>query len=173
MTSQLGTVTDFSILSHITRIAEVIYADAAADEQLAGQRLQLGGGAPADSGGAGVGRGAPVLSADLFPHLKIINKDKPHGAIMITSRTWKCDPYLGWLAHEVIMSSTSMAQLLQHSDVLRARYAKHVSALQMNPVWCSKMTTLSAAKHRFDSWTKPFSRLCLTFEAALTTPQDP
>ena len=54
------------MLSHITRIAEVISADAAADEQLAGQMLQLGGGAPADLGGAGLGSGAPVLPADLF-----------------------------------------------------------------------------------------------------------
>ena len=53
-----------------------------------------------------------------------------------------------------------------------ARYAIHVSALQMNIVWCSRMTTLSAAKHRFDSWTKPFSRLCLNFEAVLTTAQE-
>ncbi len=88
-------------------------------KELEGQMLQLGGGAPADPGGAGPGSGAAVLSADLFPHLKIINKDEPHGARMITSRTWKCDPYLGRLAHEVIMSSTFMAQLLQHSDVLR------------------------------------------------------
>ena len=80
-------MTDLAILSHITRIAEVFNADAAADEQLAGQMLQLGGGAPADPGGAGAGRGALVLSPDLFPHLKIINKDKPHGANMITSRT--------------------------------------------------------------------------------------
>ena len=92
MTSQPDTLTDLAMLSHNTRIAEVIKADAAADEQLAGQMLQLGGGAPADPGGAGPGRGAPVLSADLFPQLKIINKDKPNGARRITSRTWKCDP---------------------------------------------------------------------------------
>ena len=92
VTSQPDSVTDLAMLSHITRIVEVFNADAAADEQLAGQMLQLGGGAPVDPGGAGPGSGAPVLSADLFPHLKVINKDKPHGARMITSRTWKCDP---------------------------------------------------------------------------------
>ena len=86
----------------------------------AGQMLQLRGGALVDLGGAGLGSGAPVLFADLFPHPKIINKDKPHGATTITSRTWKYDPYLGKLAHEVIMPSTSVAELLQHSDILRA-----------------------------------------------------
>jgi len=43
------------MLSHITRIAEVFNTDAAADEQLAGQMLQLGGRALADLGGAGLG----------------------------------------------------------------------------------------------------------------------
>jgi hypothetical protein len=33
------------------------------------------------------------------------------------------------------------------------------------------MTKLSAAEHRFDNWTKPFSRLWLTFEAVPTTAQ--
>ena len=93
-------------------------ADATTYEQLAGQMLQLGGGAPADPGGAAAGRGARTLSADLFPHLKIINKDKSHGANMITSTLGNV---YHRLAHEVIVSSASMAQLLQHSDVLRAR----------------------------------------------------
>ena len=67
------------MLSHITRIAQVLFnVDATADEQLAGQMLQLGGGAPVDLGGAGPGSGAPVLSANLCPHLKVINKDKGH-----------------------------------------------------------------------------------------------
>ena len=76
LTSQPDTVTDLSMLSHITCMVEVFNADAAADEQLAGQMLQLGGEALVDLGGAGTGSGAPVLSSDLFPHLKIINQDK-------------------------------------------------------------------------------------------------
>jgi hypothetical protein len=63
-----------------------------------------------------------------------------------------------------------MGQLLQQTSC--ARYAQHVSALQINPDGWSRVTTLSATKHRFDNWTKPFSRLCLTFEAVLTTAQD-
>jgi hypothetical protein len=39
MISQPDTVTDLAMLSHIARIAEVFNADAAADEQLAGQML--------------------------------------------------------------------------------------------------------------------------------------
>ena len=69
------------------------------------------------------------------------------------------------------MSKYSIAQTLQHSDVMRSRYSKHVRELQDNPVWLSKMSTLSAAKHRFDSWTKPFSRVC-TFDAVVSTAQE-
>ena len=120
-TKQPDTVIDLELLAHNTCTAEVFNADATTDEELAGQMLQLGGGGPVDPGGNDPGSGAPALSADLFPHSRVINQDKPHGARRITSRTWKCDPYLGKLAHAFIMSSTSMAQLLQHSDVLRAR----------------------------------------------------
>ena len=95
MTSPPDTVIDLTLLSQITRIAEALNANARADEQLAGQMLQLGGGVLDDIGGNDLGSEAPVLSADMFPHLKVINKDKPHGARRITSRTWKCDP-LPW-----------------------------------------------------------------------------
>ena len=94
-TNQPDTVMDLELLTHITCIAEVCNADATTDKQLAGQMLQLGGGAPNDPGGNNPGNGAPVLSADLFPHLRVIHKDKPHGTNMITRRTWKCDPHLG------------------------------------------------------------------------------
>jgi len=44
--------------------------------------------------------------------------------------------------------------------------------MQMNLVWCSRVAALSATNHPLDNWTKPFSRLCLTFEAVLTTAQE-
>ena len=167
------TTTDLEALGHVAGIVEVFNADAAADEQLAGRMLQgiTGSGALGDGGG-GAGGGAPAISASIFPNLKVVGKDKPHGARRITSRTWKCDPYLHKIAENVVMSRYSIAQLLQHSDVLRARCGKHVRDLHDNPVWSSKMSTLSAAKHRFDSWTKPFSRICLTFDAVVATAQE-
>ena len=159
---------DLSMLTHLCDTIEVFNADAAADEQLAGRMLQDGAGAD-PGGGDPFGGGAPL---SVFQNLKVINKDKPHGARRLLSRTWKRDPYLSKIATNTVMAKSSIAQILQHSDVLRARYAKHVRELQHNPVWNSRMTTLSAAKHRFDSWTKPFSRLCLAFEAVLCTAQE-
>ena len=157
---------DMPALLHICSIVEVFNADAAADEQLAGTVL-AGGRAPAAPGDGGR---APLLH--IFPRLKVISKDKPHGARRITSRTWKCDPYLGRLADEVIMGKTSICQLVQHSDVLRARYAKHVRNLQHNPTWAARADSFWGAKHRFDTWQKPFSKLVLTFPAVLATAQE-
>ena len=54
LTSQPDTVIHLGLLSQITRIAEVVNADAAADEQLAAHMLQLGNGAPNDPGGNNV-----------------------------------------------------------------------------------------------------------------------
>ncbi len=70
------------------------------------------------------------------------------------------------------MKRGSIAQLLRNSDVLRARYTKHVRSLQLNPVWKTNMTSMYGAKHRFDTWAKPFSRIVLTFEAVLATAQE-
>ena len=153
---------DTDLLAHICDIVEVFNADAAADEQLAGRLLQT---TNLDCNAADVHIG------QIFRNLIIINKDKPHGARRITSRTWKCDPYLGKLAQEIVMGPNSIAQLLQHSDVLRGVYARHVRALQHNPVWSTQINSLSAAKHRFDTWQKPFARLCFTFDAVLATAQ--
>ena len=78
--------------THLCNIIEVFNADAAADEQLSGAMLQvrevLGGGGVANS---------EVMPRNRLPNLKIVNKDKPHGARRITSRAWKCDLYLGKL----------------------------------------------------------------------------
>ncbi len=145
-------------LTHICSIVEVFNADAASDEQLAGTLVA-----------GGLDYAVPL---GVFPHLKVISKGKPHGARRVTSRTWNCDPYLGALAEKVVMGRGSICQLLQHSDVLRGRYAKHVRELQHNPTWAARSESWCAAKHRFDTWQKPFSRLVLTFDAVVTTAQE-
>ncbi len=69
------------------------------------------------------------------------------------------------------MGPGSIAQLLQHSDVLRGRYARYLRDLQNNPIWNSKLGDFSAAKHRFDSWQRPLARICFTFDAVVMTAQ--
>ena len=57
--------TDTELLLHACRIVEVLNADSAADEQLAGALLQHGGGAPLERA---------------FPNMVVLSRDKPHGA---------------------------------------------------------------------------------------------
>jgi hypothetical protein len=62
---------DATLMDHIRSIVEVFNADAASDEQLAGKLL-------GDSG-----------HVHAFPNLRIVGKDKPHGARRVVSRTWQ------------------------------------------------------------------------------------
>jgi len=94
-----------------------------------------------------------------------------HSFPRITSRTWKCDPYLARLANEVVMRNDSIVQLIHNSDVLRVHYSRNVRALQHNPIWNAQARSFPAAKHRFDTWSKPFATLCLTFDAVVATAQ--
>ena len=61
-----------AVFLHARALLKFVNADAEADAQLGGQMRRLGGGALAS------GSGASVLSADLFPQLNAINKDKGH-----------------------------------------------------------------------------------------------
>ena len=73
---------------------------------------------------------------------------------------------------KMILEKGAMAQLVQHSDIFRARFARHLRNIEGNPIYKARIKSLSAAKHRFDTWQKPFGRLCLSYEAALTTAQE-
>lgn len=121
------------MLKHVLQMFEVFNADAAADEQLAGQLLASDVSAIVDAATFGARRGDGVIEAmelatasfkQVFPNLKVINKDKPHGARRIVSRTFKCDPVLNNLVDKVFMSSDSIVQQIHFSDVVRHVYAQ-------------------------------------------------
>lgn len=169
---------DEYFLTHMCNIVEVFNADAAADEQLSGEILQRGlpessngGRAPAEPPecGGGPGGGAPTTS--MFPNLLVINRDKAHGGRRILSRTWKCDPYLDAIAQGIVMGSNSVVQRIRHSEVWRARHTRHLRDLQHTAVWKKALTGVVGAKHRFDSWQKPFARVCLSLDAIIATAQ--
>ena len=82
-----------------------------------------------------------------------------------------CDPYLDKIAQGVVMGSSSIVQQIRHRDAWRARHARHLRALQHTPVWSKALTGVVGAKHRFDSWQKPFARVCLSFDAIVATAQ--
>jgi hypothetical protein len=73
------------MVRHIKATIEVYDADAAADEQLAGNMIK--------------GRKLDETldantSGQTFPGLKIVNKDKAHASRRLTSRGWACDDEL-------------------------------------------------------------------------------
>ena len=164
------TTIDEPLLLHMCSIVEVFNADAAADEQLSADILQkgipniVGGGAPV--GPVLNGSGAPI-----FANLLVVNRDKAHAARRIVSRTWQCDQYLDAIAQGIVMGQHSVVQLIRHKDTWRSRHARHLRQLQHTPVWTKALTGVVGAKHRFDSWQKPFARVCLSFDAIVATAQ--
>ena len=168
---------DKHLLKHVLQMVEVFNADAAADEQLAGQLLASDVAAIVDAATFGARPGDGVIEAmevatasfkQVFPNLKVINRDKPHGARRIVSRTFKCDPVLNNLVDKVFMSSV---QQIHFSDVVRHVYAQNVRAMQFTPLWKEMSEKFSAAKHRFDTWSMPFAKVYLTLEAVVRTAQ--
>ena len=168
---------DKALLAHLFEITEVFNADAAADEQLAGQILESGnnrfleacpGTCPALLEAMDVNM---ATFSQVFPNLKVINKDKPHAARRIVSRTWKCDRVLDQIVKKVFMDTDGIVQQIHFSDVLRSMYAQNVRAMQFTPLWNEISDKFSAAKHRFDSWSMPFAKVCLTLDAVIRTAQ--
>ena len=170
---------DQALLRHVLSIVEVFNADAAADEQLAGQLLSTPATSLSDA--FAVFQESPTSQAifavtlesltGAFPNVKVLNKDKPHAARRIVSRTYKCDPLLKRIVAEIFMNSESIVQQLHFSDNLRMKYGQNVRAMQFNPLWHETSTKFSAAKHRFDSWSMPFAKVVLTLEAVIQTAQ--
>lgn len=170
----IGPILDEDLLRHILACIEVFNADAAADEQLAGTLLTDESVQPNEIVHENVMDEVAAPDSPwrgVLPNVKIVNKDKPHAARRVTSRTWKADPFLNQIATEVVMGKTSIVQLIQWSDVMRTKYGRAVRALQLNPMWRHRSDKFYAAKHRFDSWAAPFARLCLTFDAVVSTAQ--
>ena len=89
----------------------------------------------------------------------------------ITSRTWKCDVYLHSIADGVVLGKHSMCQMIQFSLIFKHKYNVNVKELNTNLINLARLKSLSAAKHRFDSFTKPFGRCVLTLTAMINTAQ--
>ena len=166
---------DKALLAHLFEITEVFNADAAADEQLAGQILESGnnrfleacpGTCPALLEAMDVNM---ATFAEVSPNLKVINKDKPHATRRIVSRTWKCDRVLDQIAKKVFMDTDGT------TDSFLRCVAVHVcperSSHAVHPLWNEISDKFSAAKHRFDSWSMPFAKVCLRLDAVIRTAQ--
>lgn len=101
------------------------------------------------------------------PNMSFIVRDKAHGSRRILSRPWACDDYLNTVASSLITDPSSIAQLIQHSEDLKAMYSEATKKSSCKYV-ATSFTNMRAAKHRFESMCTPLSRICLDWEAVIS-----
>ena len=89
----------------------------------------------------------------------------------ICSRTWDKDPFLHAVAQKFIFARGSITRRIQNSEVFKARFQANMARQASNPTSTRYLRSLSLAKHRFDSSSKPFCRAVVFFEALLATTQ--
>lgn len=158
-----GQTVHHDLVAHVMAHVEVFTADAAADEQLCGRILK------------GRRLGDALVELPTFPSLKLVVKDKSHAARRLSSRGWKCDPFLHAVSSEWIMNKSSPTQLIRHSigitavftDLCNKRAQAGRSILDRPRL--DTAVDLRAAKHRFETHQKPFGRFTIHYPDLLLT----
>ena len=147
---------DKNLQKHVLQIVELWDTDAAEDEVLAGKYL-----AGVRGVDAGQLAGAGEQAAAAMPNLRVRNRDKPHGARRLCSRTWKADDFLESIAQTIVIKKKSIMNVIRYSDIYKHRFEKHVRNMETNPTTANAIRDISSAKHRFESMSKPFGRGCI------------
>ena len=143
---------DQSLLIHLKSKCDVVVTDCASAEILAQDM------------GRGARTGAGLASENLFPNTKIVGRDRAHACQRLLSRPWKSDDYVKLLMEDAILGKDSACQKIWHSETYSCWFAEAVKK-STNPKGC----TMSAAKHRFCSLSKPLGRFILHLEALAET----
>lgn len=115
-------------------------------------------------------KAARLMMQSIAPNLKAVIRDRAHAARRILSRPWKSDPFMKSLAHTFIMDRHSICQRIQHSPEFRALFADNVAKYVDGPF--RHTTGLGAAKHRYESWAKPYGMMIMTLPALVRTAED-
>ena len=137
------------------RIRERVHqlvVDSAADELLAGEM------------------GRRDISSELRPlfhNCRIVLRDKAHAARRPLNRPWTRLPFLKELIERWISTRSSPARMIQNSFEFRRWFKKNVEVESQRRV--SDFANLRAAKHRFESVTKPLQRTCFHCRSLLRT----
>ena len=129
---------------------ELLCVDAAADEVLSGERMRGRSGEPAD---------VPAVT----PNLKVIFRDGAHASRRFLSRLWKADETINEVIDGVVKNRHSITQRIHNSLVFTSWFQQEV--LRDG----GAIKNLRAAKHRFESYAKPLSRIVLNFPALIRT----
>ena len=143
---------DQALLIHLKNKCEMVVTDCASAEILAQDM------------GRGARQGAGLASDNLFPNTKIVGRDRAHACQRLLSRPWNSDDFVKLLMQDTILGKNSACQKIWHSETYSSWFAEAVKK-SANP----KGRTMSAAKHRFCSLSKPLGRFILHLDAVAET----
>ena len=107
---------------------------------------------------------------DVAPNLKVIVRDHAHASRRLLSRPWHADPDLDRIATTLVMGKHSICQRIQHSPDFKSIYSRYIEKEVEGPF--RRTTGLGAAKHRFESWSKPFGMVVMTLTALIRTAEE-
>ena len=141
-----------ALLIHLKNKCEMVVTDCASAEILAQDM------------GRGARQGAGLASDNLFPNTKIVGRDRAHACQRLLSRPWNFDDFVKLLMQDTILGKNSACQKIWHSETYSSWFAEAVKK-SANP----KGRTMSAAKHRFCSLSKPLGRFILHLDAVAET----
>ena len=85
-----------------------------------------------------------------FFHRWNMVRDKAHASRRILQRPWACDPYLELVAGVLVSETNSVAQMIQHSDDLRAWFEECCKNATRKGT-TAEFKHLRAAKHCYES----------------------
>lgn len=78
------------------------------------------------------------------------------------SRPWQCDAFINDAIHSCVHGKESIVQKIENSTIFSEWFKEAVGC----GTWG---TNLRAAKHRFESWSKPLGRLIMHLPAVFST----
>ena len=137
------------LYSHVRDSIHAIAVDAAQDEVTSAELMRSSWDGPA-----------------LTPNLRFVLRDKAHSSRRITSRPWKCDPYLTETLDNFCHGRLAVAKLIQFSPEIRRIF--EAEAAEESGSY-GRIKNFRAAKHRFESHARPLGRTVLHLHACVRT----
>ena len=141
---------DGAMATLVLKKVELLCVDAASDEVLSGERMR---------GRSGEAEDVPVIT----PNLRMIFRDGAHASRRFLSRLWRADCAIHAVIDLVVMNKHSITQRIHNSQVFTAWFAEEVRRDG------GTFTNLRAAKHRFESYAVPLSRIVSHLPALIRT----
>ncbi|CAE7323992.1 unnamed protein product [Symbiodinium sp. CCMP2592] len=141
---------DEGLAAHICDKVQIICADKASNEQVAG-------------------RMARSDTNPLFKNAHVVNHDSAHAMQRVLKRPWQAIEPIQSVIDDWITGPDSVTQMIEHSTVLSSVYHTYCQKLESCPIHSKRIKDLRAAKHRFASLQKPLGRCVLTWDAVMST----